>query len=136
MDGLCFQCQPGCTNCCRTHGYVYITEQDLIRIAEYLGMTPAQFEAKHVYRTRHQLRLRKPRHKQCQFLLDTGCSIHAVKPTQCRLYPFWPELLEYRDIWDYEGKKCPGINQGPLIQIGEAMEIASEMKKAYPFTYS
>jgi hypothetical protein len=54
---------------------------------------------------------------------------------QCRLYPFWPELVEYRDVWEHEARKCPGIGQGPLVQIGTALEISAEMKTAYPWSY-
>jgi Fe-S-cluster containining protein len=135
-SGLRFECQPGCTRCCNTRGFVYITEEDLLRIAEFLGLEAAEFERRYVFRTRHSLRLRKPRHSQCHFLTASGCSVHAVKPVQCRLYPFWPEYVEYRDLWEYEGKhKCPGIGQGPLIQIGSAMELAQEMRSAYPQHY-
>jgi uncharacterized protein len=135
-EGLRFACQPGCTKCCDTHGFVYITPDDLVRIAAYLGMTASDFEAKYVFRTRHLLRLRKPRRSQCHFLTESGCSVHAVKPAQCRLYPFWPELVAYRDIWEYEGtRRCPGIGKGELVQIGTAMEIAHEMKTAYPEFY-
>lgn len=136
MDGLRFECIPGCVRCCDTHGYVYLTEEDLRRLAGFLKMPPAEFESQYVYRTRHLLRLRKPRRSQCPFLTGSGCSVHPVKPVQCRTYPFWPELVTHRDIWDYEGKRrCPGINQGPLIQIGAAMEVANEMKTAYPSFY-
>ena len=135
MDGLRFQCQPGCIKCCDTQGFVYLSESDLPRIAAYLGMTPAEFEAKYVYRTRHLIRLRKPRYRQCHFLTAEGCTVHAVKPAQCRLYPFWPDLVQDRQIWEYEARKCPGIGQGPLIQIGDAVEIASEMRSAYPMLY-
>jgi Fe-S-cluster containining protein len=135
-DGLRFECQPGCIKCCDTTGFVYITENDLARLAEFTGMSAAEFEAKYVYRTKHLLRLRKPRDKQCPFLLEGGCSVHPVKPVQCRLYPFWPELVAYRDIWDHEGeRKCPGIGKGELIQIGTAVEMAQEMKTAYPGFY-
>jgi uncharacterized protein len=62
--------------------------------------------------------------------------VHSVKPVQCRTYPFWPELVEHRDVWDYEAKKCPGINTGnKLVQIGTALDIAEEMKSAYPWSY-
>ncbi len=136
MEGLRFECQPGCTKCCDRDGSVYISENDLLRIADHLGLTAAAFEAKYVYRTTYQLRLRKPRNRQCEFLKpNEGCTIHAVKPVQCRLYPFWPELVEYRDIWEYEKRKCPGIGQGPLVQLGTAMETAEEMKVAYPSSY-
>ena len=134
MD-LQFACQPGCTRCCETHGFVYITERDLRQMAEFSGMAQAAFESAYVVRYRHVLRLKKPRGSQCHFLRSGGCSVHPVKPTQCRLYPFWPELVENRTAWRIEQLKCPGIGTGELIQIGKACETASEMKTAYPKIY-
>ncbi|MDQ2711336.1 MAG: YkgJ family cysteine cluster protein [Acidobacteriota bacterium] len=118
------------------HGYVYLTEEDLQRAAAYVGMTPEAFEAKYVVRYPTLLRFRKPMNAQCHFLTSAGCSIHAVKPTQCRLYPFWPELVEDRAAWNETAETCPGIRKGELIQIGTALEIASEMKDAYPSMYA
>jgi Fe-S-cluster containining protein len=136
MEGLRFTCQPGCTNCCRVNGYVYLTEADLKRAAAHLGMTAIEFEKRYVYRTRHLLRLRKPRNSQCAFLREFGCSIHPAKPTQCRIFPFWPELVENRRSWKETSSHCPGIGKGELIQIGTAMERAQEMRRAYPTMYS
>ena len=45
-EGLRFECQPGCTECCRQRGFVYLTEADLARAAEFVGMTTAAFERK------------------------------------------------------------------------------------------
>jgi len=129
-----FACQPGCTKCCSRRGWVYLTESDLLRTAEYLGMTPAAFEAQHVVRYRRVLRLRKPARgdDNCRFLKADGCSIHEVKPTQCRTYPFWPSLLVSKANWTLEGTFCPGIGKGQLVQITTAREIAAEMPRAYP----
>lgn len=135
MEEIRFTCQKGCTRCCEMTGYVYITEDDLRRAAAFLGTSAAAFEKKYVYRTRHLLRLRKPRGRQCHFLHAGGCTIHPAKPTQCRLYPFWPELVEQRQAWERERAVCPGIGDGPLIHIGTALETASEMKRAYPAMY-
>ena len=98
-------------------------------------MSAEDFEKKYVYRTRHQRRFRKPRNKQCPFLGKSGCDIHPAKPTQCRTYPFWPEIVERRSTWRANGRFCPGIGKGPLIQIGSAMEIAEEQRRAYPELY-
>jgi hypothetical protein len=98
-------------------------------------MRARAFEAKYVYRTAHQRRFRKPQAKQCPFLLDQGCSIHPAKPTQCRTFPFWPELVENRELWTRTGSYCPGIGKGPLIQIGTAMQTAEEQRRAYPEMY-
>jgi Fe-S-cluster containining protein len=97
-------------------------------------MSDADFEKRHVYRTRNQRRLRMKRGK-CPFLLSDGCSIHTAKPTQCRLFPFWPELVSDRKQWTRVGRYCPGIGVGKLVQIGTAMETASEMERAYPSMY-
>jgi Fe-S-cluster containining protein len=133
-DGLRFECQPGCTACCEQKGFVYLTEEDVPRMAEFLGMTPAAFERKYVYRTHNRRRLRVPRDSQCSFLRDGG-SIHAAKPTQCRIFPFWPELLASRREWLKTAKYCPGMGKGPLIQIAAAREQAGEMRAGYPEMY-
>ena len=135
MDGVRFSCRPGCTSCCRERGFVYLTRRDLERAARLLGMTGRAFERRYVYRTKHLLRLRKPRGSECHFLLDSGCSIHSAKPAQCRLFPFWPELVASRAEWSRAGRICPGVGTGQLIQIGTALESAAEMRRAYPSLY-
>jgi Fe-S-cluster containining protein len=132
---LRFECQSGCTRCCDQQGMVYLSENDLRRAAEFVGMSPRAFERKYVYRTAHQMRFRKPPEKQCPFLEDYGCSIHTAKPTQCRTFPFWPEIVESREAWKRTGKFCPGIGKGPLIQIGTAMEIAEQQRREFPEDY-
>lgn len=134
MD-LRFTCQPGCTKCCDQDGYVYLSEDDICRAAKFVNLSPAAFEARYIYRTRHQRRFRKPRAKQCPFLESNGCSIHPAKPTQCRTFPFWPEIVERRDTWARTARYCPGIGKGELIQIGSAMEIAEQQRRAYPELY-
>ena len=135
-EGLRFACQPGCTECCRQKGLVYLTEADLLRASEFLGMTAAVFERKYVYRTRNLIRLRIPRGKHCHFLRGEGCSIHPAKPTQCRVFPFWPELVDDKREWRKTASYCPGIGKGQLVQIENARQLAVEMREAYPGMYS
>ncbi len=134
-EGLRFECQPGCIECCTQKGFVYLTQSDVERIAAYLSLTPTDFERKYVYRTRNRMRLRVPRDASCHFLMDAGCSIHAVKPVQCRIFPFWPELVESRREWKKTARYCPGMGKGPLIQIDSARAQAHEMREAYPGLY-
>ncbi len=134
-QALRFECQPGCTECCRQRGFVYLAETDVARAAEFLGMRPDDFERRYVYRTRNRMRLRVPRDANCHFLREGGCSIHPAKPTQCRIFPFWPELVESRREWAKTARYCPGMGKGSLIQIEEAKEQAREMREAYPGLY-
>jgi Fe-S-cluster containining protein len=135
-EGLRFECQPGCTECCRQKGFVYLTEDDLKRMAAFIGLSATAFERKYVYRTARRMRLRVPRDGgTCPFLEEGGCSVHPVKPVQCRIFPFWPELVESRREWKKTARYCPGIGKGDLIQIEVAESQASEMREGYPWMY-
>lgn len=126
-----FTCLPGCTACCRQPGFVYLSEDDLARAAAHLGMPLRDFEERYVYRTRRRRRLRKPPGGTCPFLEDTGCRLHPDKPTQCRTFPFWPEIKEDPATANY----CPGIGEGPLISPEEVKRGEDEMREAYPEMY-
>jgi uncharacterized protein len=135
-QALRFECQPGCTQCCTQRGFVYLTEEDVHRAAAFVGMTPEAFERRYIYRTRSLRRLRTPREGHCHFLRAGGCSIHPAKPTQCRVFPFWPELVDNRREWNKTARYCPGMGKGPLVQIETARQQASEMRGAYPSLYT
>lgn len=130
-----FQCQPGCTKCCEQQGFVYLTEDDIPRLAAFLGMSAAAFEKRYVYRTKNLRRLRVPRHAQCEFLKDGGCSVHPAKPFQCRAFPYWPELVGNKKNWEKTGAWCPGIGKGDLVNITLAREVAAEMKSVHAALY-
>jgi hypothetical protein len=125
----------GCTKCCEEQGFVYLTEEDIARLAGFLGMAAEEFEKRHVYRTKNLRRLRVPRYAQCAFLKEGGCSVHEAKPTQCRTFPYWPELLRSRRAWHETGKRCPGIGKGELVNIEMARGVAEEMRRAHPGLY-
>src|SRR5262249_27222905 len=79
IQAMRFECQKGCVTCCQQKGFVYLTEDDIVRAALFLGMPAAEFERKFVYRTTNLRRLRTPRNAQCGFLRPDGCSIHPAK---------------------------------------------------------
>ncbi|MGB9612104.1 MAG: YkgJ family cysteine cluster protein [Bryobacteraceae bacterium] len=135
MRGFRFGCVRGCTLCCRQPGFVYLTEQDLRRAAARLGISPAAFERRYVYRTRQTLRLRKPRGASCYFLTEHGCLLHPDKPTQCRLYPFWPEIVEQPPALQREAGFCPGIGRGRWFPASTVRRRLERMRRAYPDMY-
>ena len=130
-----FQCQPGCIRCCEQKGHVYLTRDDIARLAAYLGLRRAEFRRRYLCGEPPLLRFRKQRHKQCPFLRADGCSVHAAKPLQCSSFPFWPEILgsaaERRNTEAY----CPGLNRGPLVQLTLAREISGQVQEAFPTLY-
>lgn len=128
-----FTCQPGCTRCCTQKGWVYLGAEDVPRLAEFLGMSEEAFRRQYVYATKYRLRLRNP--GQCPFLKADGCSVHPAKPTQCRTFPFWPELIHNKQEMEETAQWCPGIGQGKLVSIETLKTSAREMEKAYPYFY-
>ena len=49
----------------------------------------------------------------CIFLDQGGqCSIYAVRPVQCKNYPFWPSLLSDQDAWEDEAVLPDNIDLG------------------------
>lgn len=134
-QGLRFECQPGCTDCCTQQGFVYLNQADVERAAVFLGMEAAEFERRYVYRTRHKMRFRVAKDTHCYFLEGGGCGIHPAKPLQCRTFPFWPELVASARAWKQTSKRCPGIGKGDLIQIDLARATAQEMRDGLPELY-
>lgn len=127
-----FQCQPGCTNCCTQAGHVHLTAEDIERIAAYLGLARAEFERRYVCSGKYGTRLTEPRPDSCHFLMEGGCRIHAVKPLQCRAFPYWPDNVANRASWNRLRRYCPGIGVGPLIQIETVRPEAQAYRDAFP----
>jgi Fe-S-cluster containining protein len=108
--------------------------EDMPRMAAFLGMSAGEFQRKHIYSTKHHLRLRR-RQGQCPFLKADGCSVHPAKPTQCRIFPFWPELIEDKRELKVTARWCPGIGKGNVVSVETLQESARNMQKAYPHQY-
>jgi uncharacterized protein len=130
-----FKCQPGCIKCCEEKGFVYLSPSDVMRIAEFLRMKASDFEARYVYSTKNVNRLRVPRHSECPFLSPEGCTVHPVKPIQCRTFPFWPELINDKKEWNKTAEWCPGIGKGPQVPTKLVRISAQEMQQGYPYMY-
>ena len=124
---LKFACQPGCIQCCDKPGLVYLTEAEVLTIAEFVGLETEEFEARYVRRCSGHLRLRSV--KICPFLTETGCSIHPVKPVQCRTYPYWPSIVSN---WKAEKQNCPGIGKGNFVRLEDIRQSCNELARSIP----
>ena len=86
-----FECL-GCGACCRIpNGIVRVSETEISRIAEFLGMTERDFISKEtdVAPDRRGLILRSRPDDSCVWLTeDNRCRIHPVKPDKCRTFPY------------------------------------------------
>ncbi len=95
-----------------------MTPEESERIAAHLQKTIDAFLRDHTRRTVSGRRsLLEHRNGDCEFLLrdpggKTRCSIHAVRPVQCRTWPFWKSNLTSPEAWAETGRGCPGVNRG------------------------
>ncbi|MDX2226288.1 MAG: YkgJ family cysteine cluster protein [Verrucomicrobiae bacterium] len=88
MNPIHYQCQR-CTNCCRWPGDVKVSGEEVSAISRALGLEEPVFLERYTrLRTDRQglSLVEKPNH-ECIFLEGIHCTIHAVKPRQCRDFP-------------------------------------------------
>lgn len=131
--GLRFRCL-GCGACCVSHGEataVYVTFEDRRRLAGHLGVPVSAFTRKHCRRLGAGWVLRDAEDGQsCSFLVARRCRVHAARPTQCRTWPFWPELLG-GGRWKPEAVACcPGAGKGRVHPPREVRQIAEAQRRA------
>ena len=113
---LRFNC-TGCGKCCigRPNDYVLLREQEAEAIRQHLELGKDWFRRRYLVRLHNGadgIRLNPDGH--CPFLLQNGgCRIYHVRPTQCRTYPFWPEIIASKAAWNSEKTRCEGIDTGP-----------------------
>ncbi len=122
-QGLRFEC-TGCGKCCTgASGTIFVNDREAGEIAAKLGLTKEQFLHDYAYPFEGGHSIRERKNGDCVFLQGKLCGIYEVRPTQCRTFPFWPEVLRSEKNWIATGKECEGIGQGRLYRKEEIMEI-------------
>ena len=90
-------------------------------MARHLGLDVAAFRRQFAKRDNGRWTLNEIRNGEgdydCVFLRrdEQGkalCSIYAVRPKQCRTWPFWPDNLRSKKSWTAAARTCPGIKKG------------------------
>ena len=123
---MAFECQQ-CGRCCAgpDEGYVWISDDELARLAKFLGR-PVDAVRKQYTRAVSGRRtiLEHPVTHDCMFLEPgtcggKGCAVYDVRPAQCRTWPFWKSNLISPDHWARAGLRCPGINRGNRFDLAE-----------------
>ena len=140
-DGIRFEC-TACGNCCRNHGdgydYVYSTMRERRAIAAHLQLPQAEFERSYCEDVDGLLSFKSQTlaeggGKACIFLAGNRCSIYAHRPTQCRTFPFWPEVLADREVWQRDVESvCPGVGSGPLHDVAAIRETLERQRAFEP----
>ena len=134
VSGLHFECVQ-CGGCCAGpgEGYIWVTKPEIGIIAEFLKMTAVELRRK--FLKRDGLRttiIEHPNTKDCIFLQGVNgqkkCKIYAVRPNQCRVWPFWPINLASPNSWNRVAQRCGGINRGRHYGFEEIQKIKNTKK--------
>jgi uncharacterized protein len=91
-----------CGDCCRWSGSVLLREDDLPRMAAFLGLKEEDFIQEHteLAPNRHQLALIDRPDGSCRFLEGNRCRIYEARPVQCSSFPH---------VWRVHCG-CPGLD--------------------------
>jgi hypothetical protein len=105
-----FECQM-CGTCCYGKGGIFLKEDEIQRIANFLGMKPTSFFARYCDEKGARFSIKAGPNKYCIFYdKEKSCLIHPVKPSPCSLWPFYPANLKDAYNWEMAKDACPGIN--------------------------
>ena len=128
-EGIQFECQ-GSGKCCTSHGefgYVFLTLEDRQRMAKHLKISTLSFTRKYCDKLGPAFHLKEDtKNPDCMFLKNKRCSIYEGRPTQCRTWPFWPEVMAAK-AWKKEVVSfCPGVGKG---RVWTPEEIQTRLKE-------
>ncbi len=142
-DGLQFTCTQ-CGNCCTGGpGFVWVTKDEITKVAEFLKLTPEETVEQYCRKVDGKFSFTETvtpaGSYDCVFLKEIppnkparegeivqtrlGCSIYPVRPLQCRTWPFWTENLRTQKSWDVQTRKCPGMNVGRQFSLDQIHAI-------------
>jgi Fe-S-cluster containining protein len=129
-DGLRFQC-TGCGDCCTgAPGYVWVNKEEIAALAATLGVDIAEFEARYVRRIGVRKSLNEFANGDCVFFdgQTRKCKVYAVRPRQCRTWPFWDSNIRTPEAWADTCRVCPGSGTGPLYQLESIEQQAAAIR--------
>lgn len=110
--GAHFSCVD-CGICCSgAPGKVRVSEAEIRRISEYRNEAEADLRERVLRTVKGEALLKEQANGDCVFFKNNRCEIHAVKPRQCRTYPFWFQNVRSDRSWRNTCAECPGIGQG------------------------
>ena len=99
--------------CCRgLEGYIWISMEELEKMAGTRKMDLALFSKQYVRQVQGKLSLQERiingEHFCCFFdLIDCRCIIYQSRPKQCRTFPFWDQFKkDPQKLFE----ECPGVS--------------------------
>jgi uncharacterized protein len=117
QDGFPYAFNPaacaGCGGRCCTgeSGNIFVSPEEIRALASLLEMGEADFRRTYLEKRGYKFSLKEKivgvSHDCVFYDRETnGCGVYAVRPNQCRTFPFWDY---YKTRVDELKRECPGI---------------------------
>ena len=128
-NGLRFECTR-CGNCCTgAPGFVWVDDAELAAIAAFRAEPLEETRGRFTRVVGNRRSLREKANNDCVFYdRREGCTIYAVRPRQCRSWPFWQRNVDSPEAWRQTCRECPGAGHGELISAEEITRRLSLIK--------
>ena len=132
--GLRFEC-TGCGGCCTARGeyaHVYLNPDEAGELADHLHISVKEFRKRYTFKDEYGYTQLRFDDSTCVFL-ERGtkrCTVYGARPTQCRTFPFWRDLIA-DGKWTPEARElCEGIGRGPTHRLTDVEARMLEMELA------
>src|SRR4249919_1118883 len=129
-DGLRFECTQ-CGDCCTgAPGYVWVNDEEISALAEFVGVPIDEFEAKYVRKLGKRKSLIEFENGDCVFFdgKERKCKVYGARPRQCRTWPFWDSNIESPAAWQQTCQVCPGSGQARVYSVDEVLAQSSVIR--------
>lgn len=128
-EGLNFTCSQ-CGDCCTgAPGVVWVTDDELREIAEFLDKPIGEIRLFHTRIVRGRMSLTEFANGDCTLFdsRERKCTVYSARPVQCRTWPFWNSHLESEEAWNRVCETCPGSGTGAFFSLEQIEERASRI---------
>lgn len=99
-----------CGDCCKGYGGTFVTPDDIMRIALFIGASPETFVETYCRMSGGRPVIAQKADSYCIFWDEEKmCLIHPVKPRMCRDWPFIESVARDPANWEIMSGVCPGI---------------------------
>lgn len=122
-----FECTQ-CGTCCRGEGGIYLSQEEIKRIALFLNLSQQKFLEKYCIKKNGKIYIHIREDGYCHFSRKGRCSIHEVKPAPCRQWPFFPPMLIDQANWEIARNSCPALF--PYLTLEEYLNKNSRKRNS------
>ena len=113
-----FFCCTQCGECCVGFGGTEVSTSDIEKIASFIKTDKESFIKNYCALTAKKEYVLKQSEDGVCIFFKKNCSIHPVKPSMCKDWPFIKNIIKAPSTWNLMADACSGIKTNvPLSKL-------------------